>query len=230
MGGAAGACCGEGGATACGVACGAGPASMNYVGCGQGDYAQETTYRYIGNGGDFVQGRPRDFTCIITGCGLLAVLLLIPLLLWLLLPCTTTRHTWTTYNPTNIITVQTTPMPTPCTSVPVPTPCPPGPPPGPVDPWNCAVDPEWKWCAGKKAWCCRIHHLGCPTNTPTLPPPVPDPYNCEDGFANWQAGWSVAKKAWCCRHHSKGCPGGGGCGTTKPPYDCNAGFWNWQHG
>merc|ERR1712194_798533 len=139
MGGAAGACCGEGGATACGVACGAGPASMNYVGCGQGDYAQETTYRYIGNGGDFVQGRPRDFTCIITGCGLLAVLLLIPLLLWLLLPCTTTRHTWTTYNPTTlpttqIITVQTTLLPTPRTSWPVPTPCPPGPPPGPVDP------------------------------------------------------------------------------------------------
>merc|ERR1712085_176582 len=129
---------------------------------------------------------------------------LIPLLLWLLLPCTTTRHIWTTLPTTNIITVQTTPMPTPRTSVPVPTPCPPGPPPGPVDPWNCAVDPEWKWCAGKKAWCYRIHHLGCRTTKP--------PYDCNAGFWNWQHGWSVAKKAWCCRHEAKGCPQpGGGC-------------------
>jgi len=203
---------------------------MSYVGCGQGEYVQETTYRYVGYGGDFLQSRPRDFTCIITGCGLLALLLLIPLLIWLLLPDTTTcepfdcrtREVWgeakkaycclnyglecPTTNP-----IISTPKPTP-RPVPVPTPSPPTPPPG------------------KKAWCCRIHHLGCPTNGPTLPPPVPDPYNCQDGFNNWQAGWSVGKKAWCCAHHSKGCPSGGGCGTTKPPYDCSAGFWNWQHG
>merc|ERR1712194_287968 len=101
---------------------------------------------------------------------------------------------------------------------------------GPVDPYNCAVNAEYTWSAAKKAWCCRIHHLGCPTNMPTVPPPQPDPYNCADGFSNWQAGWSVAKKAWCCAHHSKGCPGGGGCGTTRAPYDCNAGFSNWQAG
>jgi len=224
---------------------------MSYVGCGQGEYVQETTYRYVGYGGDFLQSRPRDFTCIITGCGLLALLLLIPLLIWLLLPDTSTsepfncrtREVWSLPKKayccanygvgcatTNPITNLPTPKPTPPGPVPVPTPSPPTPPPGPVDPWNCAVDPEWKWCAGKKAWCCRIHHLGCPTNSPTLPPPVPDPYNCQDGFNNWQAGWSVGKKAWCCAHHSKGCPSGGGCGTTKPPYDCSAGFWNWQHG
>merc|ERR1712160_62640 len=61
-------------------------------GCGQGEYVQETTYRYVGYGGDFLQSRPRDFTCIITGCGLLALLLLIPLLLWLLMPDTSTRE------------------------------------------------------------------------------------------------------------------------------------------
>merc|ERR1719356_1004383 len=74
--------------TACGVGCGGGgPGSgaMSYVGTGQGEYIQETTYKYIGAGGDFDAVRPRrDFTCIITSCGLLSLLLLLPLLLWLL--------------------------------------------------------------------------------------------------------------------------------------------------
>merc|ERR1719507_2037723 len=71
--------------TACGVGCGSGGGNgaLSYVGAGQGSYAQETTYQYVGHGGDF--GRPkRDFTCIITGCCLLSLLLLLPLLLWLL--------------------------------------------------------------------------------------------------------------------------------------------------
>merc|ERR1712051_266769 len=73
---------------------------------------------------------------------------------------------------------------------------------GPVDPFNCAVDAVNTWAADKKAWCCRVHHLGCPQPilppvAPILPPVMPiapaapaDPYNCADGFANWQAGWS----------------------------------------
>merc|ERR1719343_249359 len=56
---------------------------MSYVGCGQGQYVQETTYKYVGCGGDFDAVRPRrDFTCLITTCCLLSLLL--PLLLWLL--------------------------------------------------------------------------------------------------------------------------------------------------
>merc|ERR1719362_1290669 len=73
--------------TACGVGCGGGGGNgaLSYVGGGQGSYAQETTYKYVGCGGDFDVVRPRrDFTCIITGCCLLSLLLLIPLLLWLL--------------------------------------------------------------------------------------------------------------------------------------------------
>merc|ERR1711963_651069 len=74
--------------TACGVGCGGGgPGSgaMSYVGTGQGEYIQETTYRYMGAGGDFDNVRPRrDFTCIITSCCLLSLLLLLPLLCWLL--------------------------------------------------------------------------------------------------------------------------------------------------
>merc|ERR1719384_543028 len=58
---------------------------MSYVGCGQGEYIQETTYKYVGCGGDFDVVRPRrDFTCLITTCCLLSLLFLIPLLCWLL--------------------------------------------------------------------------------------------------------------------------------------------------
>merc|ERR1719414_2750389 len=63
------------------VVCGGG--SLSYVGNGQGAYIQETTYKYVGCGGDFDVMRPRrDFTCIITTCSLLPLLLL--LLWWLL--------------------------------------------------------------------------------------------------------------------------------------------------
>merc|ERR1712107_751343 len=110
------------------------------------------------------------------------------------------------------------------------------------DPFNCAVDAESTWGAAKKAWCCRVHHKGCPQTAPPVivqppiyvPPPVAvrpaDPYNCADGYANWQAGWTVGKKAWCCKNHGKGCPGQIGCATTSKPYDCVAGFANWQAG
>merc|ERR1719512_540479 len=85
-GGNAGNCCVAQGedCTACGVGCGGGgQGSLAYVGSGQGDYMQETTYKYVGCGGDFARPR-RDFTCWITTCCLLSLLLLIPLLLWLL--------------------------------------------------------------------------------------------------------------------------------------------------
>merc|ERR1712060_167915 len=84
--GNAGNCCVAQGedCTACGVGCGGGgQGAMTYVGTGQGDYIQETTYKYVGCGGDFSRPR-RDFTCIITSCCLLSLLLLIPLLCWLL--------------------------------------------------------------------------------------------------------------------------------------------------
>merc|ERR1719412_1906756 len=87
-------CGGAGGEmTACGASCGGGgPGSgaMSYVGPGSGQYRQETTYKYVGCGGDFDVVRPRrDFTCIITSCCLLSLLLLIPLLCWLLSGLTT---------------------------------------------------------------------------------------------------------------------------------------------
>merc|ERR1711935_485824 len=208
-------------------------------GSGQGEYAQETTYRYVGYGGDFDQTRARDFTCIITGCGLLALLLLIPLLIWLLMPDTSTREpfdcsTRDVWGPAKqayccanygvgcpttqpILTQPTTPGPTPITN-PITSPITIGPtisptqptaPPPPGDPWNCAVDPEYLWCSAKKAWCCQHASKGCPTAGGCGTTRAP--YDCNAGFSNWQAGWSVPKKAWCCQHASKGCPTAGGC-------------------
>merc|ERR1712176_1096116 len=110
--------------------------------------------------------------------------------------CSTMGRGCTTARPETTPTVPPTPFPTP---PPTPPPTRPPAPSGPVDPFNCAVYAEDLWAADKKAWCCRVHHRGCP---PTAPPPQPiimpapqpiapaDPYNCADGFANWQAGWS----------------------------------------
>merc|ERR1712045_543176 len=102
--GGANACVAQGeDCTACGVSCGGGGGggAMSYVGCGQGQYIQETTYKYVGCGGDFDAVRPRrDFTCLITTCCLLSLLLLLPLLLWLFssteIDCTTNAMTWET--------------------------------------------------------------------------------------------------------------------------------------
>merc|ERR1712087_912767 len=183
--------------------------------------------------GDVVRPR-RDFTCLITTCCLLSLLLLIPLLCWLLSGLTTTLPfdcnegfpaVWpqdkadycclteakgcATTVPTTAFP-ETTPTlpPTPGTTVSH----------GPVDPYNCAVDPESSWDEGKKDWCCRVHHLGCsptappltlPPVVPTAPPPPADPFNCADGFANWVAGWSVEKKGMVLRPSWEGMPTAG---------------------
>merc|ERR1712087_341614 len=212
--------------TACGVGCGngAGNGAMSYVGSGCCEYIQETTYKYIGAGGDFDVVRPRrDFTCLITTCCLLSLLLLIPLLCWLLSGLTTTLPfdcnegfpaVWPQDKADYCCLTEAKGCATtvPTTAFPETTPTQP---PTPVDPYNCAVDPESSWDEGKKDWCCRVHHLGCsptappvtlPPVVPTAPPPPADPFNCADGFANWVAGWSVEKKEWCCAHHGKGCP------------------------
>merc|ERR1719157_512248 len=148
---------------ACGVSCGgggAGSGALSYVGTGQGAYIQETTYKYVGCGGDFDAVRPRrDFTCIITTCCLLSLLLLLPLLLWLFsgstgYDCTTGAMMWeTSWSPaqqqyccsTAGVGCSTTSMaPNIVQPTPPPTPPPPTPPPAPLQPTarpdpNCAI-------------------------------------------------------------------------------------------
>merc|ERR1719384_1196387 len=44
------------------------------------------------------------------------------------------------------------------------------------DPYNCAVDAVEQWGPGKKAWCCKVHHKGCPFAPPPpvmIPQPMP---------------------------------------------------------
>merc|ERR550532_3579152 len=179
-GGAGGAGAGAGAECgACGVSCGGGGGGggLSYVGNGQGSYVQETTYKYVGYGGDFdVIRQRRDFTCIITTCCLLPLLLL--LLWWLLSGLFTTslpfdcsqgvanwRLLWsdekmqyccmttgmgcsTTAFPMTTPTAPPTPPPTPPPTAPRP---PPRPIPRPTrpagDPFNCAVDAVSQWGA-----------------------------------------------------------------------------------
>merc|ERR1739840_79968 len=134
----------------------------------------ETTYKYVGFGGDFDTVRPRrDFTCIITGCCLLSLLLLLPLLAWLLSGVGTTSLLWdcdagfsmweTTWSQAQqdfccstmgrgcATTRPATALPEPPRTLPPTHPVPSG----PVDPSNCAVGDENTWAADKKSWCCR---------------------------------------------------------------------------
>merc|ERR1719322_2002122 len=197
----------------CGVTCGGGGGSggLSYVGNGQGAYVQETTYKYVGCGGDFDVKQRRDFTCIITTCCLLPLLLL--LLWWLLSGLFTTslpfdcsqgvenwRLLWsdekmqyccmttgmgcsTTAFPATTPTAPPTPPPTAPPPPPRPRPIPRPTRPAPAgDPYNCAVDAVEQWGAGKKAWCCSVHHKGCPGQpvmpvAPIMPvsPPLPPP-------------------------------------------------------
>merc|ERR1711963_919867 len=149
---------------------------LSYVGAG-GDYKQETTYTYVGQGaGDFemvpvpTNFRPNWCVCIIP---LALGLLLIPFLLYLLTRSSTEPVT-STMMPIPIPT-PAPPMPTrpPYVPPPRPPPAPPPPPPPPpapkppADP-NCAVGSPQTWQMGKKVWCCLHHHIGCPTTPPPL--------------------------------------------------------------
>merc|ERR1712117_238424 len=122
--------------------------------------------------------------------------------------CPTTRATTAqpvTQPPTPLPTPPPTPPPTPR-----PTPPPVTRPPVTGDPFNCAIDLPAQWGLDKKAWCCKVHHKGCPESGGCVTTSAA--YDCDAGFANWMAGWSVAKKAWCCQNRGKGCPpAAGGC-------------------
>jgi len=210
---------------ACGVACGGGGTggAMQYVGTGAGEYMAETTYKYVGNGGDFSNARrKRDFTCLI--CASLSLLLGLLCICWFFWPmneCTVDADAWQyKWNPAKQArccalqgigcTVQTDQATAAPTS-------------GPVDPYNCADDKsEWQaaWSLGKKQWCCRVHgqsRRGCGHDAAILA----TTYACDAGFANFVKGWSTNKKVWCCANGGKGCPLSG---SLNPLQATNLGY------
>merc|ERR1719411_2390789 len=226
--------CGTGVGGACGMG-GAGCGTsydttgvLSYVGAG-GDYKQETTYRYVGQGaGDFeMVGVPTNFRSNICVCiiPLLLLLLLLPLLLYLL--------------PT--LSPVPTPAPVLTTS----------------EPYDCKSQGLWSF--DKKGWCCKKYGVGCPTTPPPTPAPRPPPppppppppsttspcpYDCTAGYDEWPMqwvkGWSGAKKLYCCKTAHRGCPDelpppSGIPNDGRPPepdtfqYDCNAGYHPCYH-
>jgi len=202
----------------CGDGCGSPPGGLNYVGSGQGSHILEPTYRYVGYGGDFAPPR-RDFTCLITTCCLLSLLLLIPLLLWLLASptneCNVDQANWQ-YHWSKDKQLRC------CASVgigcPLSQPQAPQAAPGPVDPFNCALgDENWKagWSQQKKQWCCEVHKKGCPEPGESWAAVPADQYDCNAGFENFVKGWSTLKKNWCCQYQGKGCVGSGAMNAAQ---------------
>jgi len=173
-----------------------GGGGLVYVGTGCGEYKAESTYRYVGYGGDFTSvRRRRDFTCLITTV-LLAMLML--LLLWLTYPC---QFVWTffqfpvcwgppVYHPV--------PAPTPALRLA-----------GPVDPYNCASDlAAWQssWSHEKKDWCCTVHGKACGANAGNNWLFVAAAtYDCNVGIENYVKGWSEEKARWCCAQGTSSC-------------------------
>jgi len=189
---------------------------MRYVGCGQGAYIPETTYRYVGCGGDFTNARPRrDFTIIICGSilGLMLLLGALCLLLWPAveeIDCVTGAEDWgrlwgqrrqayccRTRGIGCQVVIDNTQPATPA----------PGPvDPGPVDPFNCADGfLMWQsdWSVEKKQWCCRIHKKGCGS----LDDVPAGQYDCQSSLVNFVKAWSDSKKSWCCTAANLGCIG-----------------------
>jgi len=168
-----------------------GGGGLVYVGTGCGEYQAQSTYRYVGYGGDFTSvRRRRDFTCLITTV-LLAMLML--LLLWISYPC---QFVWIFFR-------------YPICEPRPPTWTPPTLPPvvhkfaGRVDPFNCAND-EATWAASwsdeKKRWCCDVHGKGCAKDAPAGVAAALAWYDCNVGFENYVTGWSSNKAHWCCSH------------------------------
>jgi len=89
-GGVGGGAGGAGGAAGCCVAT-TGPATMTYVGPGQGGFTMETTYKYVGAGGEFAYVAPqRSLVCCWVGGAGALLLILALVLLFTNMPLTTT--------------------------------------------------------------------------------------------------------------------------------------------
>jgi len=175
---------------------------MYYVGPCQGDYMAQSTYRYVGYGGDFSSvRRRRDFTCLLTTLLLSLALLFLVWWWWPVDECYVDQMDWQ-YKWTRARQIRC------CARTGIGCKNGPTPQPGPVDPFNCALGYlNWQagWSTGKKSWCCKVHGKGCGSPGPSQAAE----YDCNAGYQNWVKGWSMNKKNWCCERQRKGCPGSG---------------------
>jgi len=184
---------------------------LTYVGPG-GEYRQETTYKYVGQGaGNFgVVPVPTNFRCNIWLLIIPLLLLLVPFLLYLLSQLSVTPVT-TTLPPI---------VPTPVTT---------------SEPYDCHGQGLWSF--DQKGWCCEHYGVGCPTKAPSTTSPCP--FDCNAGYNEWPLqwvkGWTGAKKIYCCKTAGRGCatelpppsglpPSGLPGEADTGPYDCNAGY------
>ncbi|CAK0875043.1 unnamed protein product, partial [Prorocentrum cordatum] len=201
-----------GGEACCAVACGGGGGAyddsaadcdacgcadrgttvLSYVGPG-GEYAEETTYRYVGGGaGQFgvlrVPGAGPSCCCVLTAP---LLLLLLAACLLLLAPRAATS---TTTAPPVAVTSRAPPAMPPTTATP---------------PIECGEGEEAQWTERKREWCCDREGKGCPepeaSSRPPVPPALPAetttpcPIDCGAGYNDldplqWVHGWSAAKK------------------------------------
>jgi len=223
-----------GGACGCDDGCGAGNGAgcgtgydttgvLSYVGAG-GDYRQETTYKYVGQGaGDFATiPVPTGYRCNIWLLIIPLLLLLVPFLLFLLSRLSATPVTTTTLPP------------------------PPPPPVPTTEPYDCNA--AGAWSQEHADWCCEHYGKGCPTKAPKPVKPAsttsPCPFDCNAGYNEWPMqwvkGWTGAKKMYCCKTAGRGCatelpppsglpPSGIPGEADTGPYDCNAGYHPCYH-
>jgi len=204
--------------TACGIHClGGGVGRYGYVGKGGGEYKLETSYRYVGQGGDHGSAERSSSWLVAAPFGCCGVLLMLPLLWWWTFghyDCDYHLDEWDSWteekidycckyeekgcstNPYQSVTqrTQTTRRPTTTlkqlTSRPI------------AD--NKAVD----------------------LLVPAPPPPSPpaDPFNCEIGAPD---SWGQPEQHWCCVHRHLGC-------KVLPelpppdPYNCAVGWSSWK--
>merc|ERR1719391_599174 len=81
-----------GGAACCGVECETtGAAQMSFVGPGRGSYTTETTYKYVGYGGEFAYVTPkRSLVGVFVGSGVALLVLVVVIICIIIPPGTTT--------------------------------------------------------------------------------------------------------------------------------------------
>jgi len=212
---------------------------MAYVGGNTGTYAQDSQYRFVGQGGDLGGVRPkRDYTCLIAMCMVPLLLLAIPCLIWFCwsqthrngIDCQEGFQIWQTSWSAEKKAVCCMQIGLGCASTFPATP-PPTPPPT-LPPTQPSTQPPTA----------PPTQVTTPsTSPPTAPPPnvppqtlVVDQYNC---FVDPQNTWPMDKRDWCCKSKGLGCASPGFAIPAAPvalpsvdPYDCHAGFTNWQAG